>query len=49
LHTVIERVVEEISFDAAEQQGATVEVTAEFVQKRVTELMKSTDLRKYII
>lgn len=49
LHTVIERVMEEISFDAPERQGETVEVTEEYVRKRVGDLLVSTDMRKYIL
>ena len=49
LHTVIERVMEEISFDAPEKVGETVEVTEEYVKKRVGDLLVSTDMRKYIL
>ena len=49
LHTVIERVVEEISFDAPDSAGKQIVVDAEYVKKRVGELITSTDLRKYIL
>lgn len=49
LHTVIERVMEEISFDAAEKQGENVVVTDEYVKTRVSDLLLSTDMRKYIL
>jgi len=49
LHTVIERVMEEISFDAPERAGEQVQVTKEYVQKRVSDLLLSSDMRKYIL
>jgi ATP-dependent HslUV protease ATP-binding subunit HslU len=49
LHTVIERVMEEISFDAPEKAGEKVEITEEYVRKRVSDLMLTSDLRKYIL
>lgn len=49
LHTVIERIVEEISFDAPSKRGEKVEITEEYVKMRVADLLKSTDLRKYIL
>ena len=49
LHTVIERIVEEISFDAPSKRGEKIEVTEEYVKARVADLLKSSDLRKYIL
>jgi ATP-dependent HslUV protease ATP-binding subunit HslU len=49
LHTVIERIVEEISFDAPEKAGQTIEVDAEYVRSRVKDLLVTSDLRKYIL
>lgn len=49
LHTVIERIVEEISFDAPEKAGEKIVVDKAYVQQRVGELLLSTDLRKYIL
>ncbi|KAJ0410536.1 hypothetical protein ATCC90586_008343 [Pythium insidiosum] len=50
LHTVLEKVVEDISFDSCEMApGATVTVTKEFVAERVGNLMKKTDLSKFIL
>lgn len=49
LHTIIEKVVEEISFEASERQGEKIEVNADYVKKRVGELLKSADLKKYIL
>jgi ATP-dependent HslUV protease ATP-binding subunit HslU len=49
LHTVIERVIEDISFDASDKAGEKVEVTEEYVKKRVGDLLANTDLKKYIL
>lgn len=49
LHTVIEKVIEEVSFDAADKAGEKIVITEEYVKKRVGDLMTSADLRKYIL
>ena len=49
LYTVMERVFEELSFDAPDRAGQTVTVDAEFVDKNLGELAKSTDLSRYVL
>mgnify|MGYP003706390777 CR=1 FL=1 len=49
LHTVIERIVEEISFDAPDKSGETITITGDYVRERVSEMMLNSDLRKYIL
>lgn len=49
LHTVLERVVEEISYIASEKSGETFTVDVEYVRKTVGSLAKSTDLSKFIL
>jgi ATP-dependent HslUV protease ATP-binding subunit HslU len=49
LHTVIERVVEDASFDAPDNVGQKVEIDEAYVKARVSELLLSTDLKKYIL
>ena len=49
LHTVIERLLEEVSFEAPDMRGAQVEITPEFVEERLGELAKDQDLSKYIL
>ncbi|MCV3269999.1 ATP-dependent protease ATPase subunit HslU [Roseobacter sinensis] len=49
LYTVMERVFEELSFNAPDQAGETVTVNAEFVEKNLGELTKSTDLSRYVL
>ena len=49
LQTVMERVLDEISFDASDRAGQTVVVDAKYVKDRVGELAKNTDLSKFIL
>lgn len=50
LHTVVERVVEEYSFNLGPAtRGTTIVITKEIVQERVKDLMKSTDLMRFLL
>jgi ATP-dependent HslUV protease ATP-binding subunit HslU len=49
LHTVLERLLEEISFSATDRAGSTVVVDAALVRERVGELAKNADLSKFIL
>ena len=49
LHTVMERLLEEISFEAPDMRGAQVEITPEFVEERLGELAMDQDLSQYIL
>ncbi len=49
LHTVMERLLEDISFEAADRKGETVIIDAELVRTRVGELAKNADLSKFIL
>lgn len=49
LHTVLEKLLEDISFTASDRGGETVTITADYVRKHVGELAKSTDLSKFIL
>ena len=49
LHTVIERLLEEISFTATDRGGETIVIDAEMVRERVEELAKNADLSKFIL
>jgi ATP-dependent HslUV protease ATP-binding subunit HslU len=49
LHTVMEKLLEEISFTASEQNGTTISVDAKNVRTRVGDLAKDVDLRKFIL
>ena len=49
LHTVMEKLLEELSFTASDRDGEEVIVTAEYVSKHVADLVKSNDLSKFIL
>ncbi len=49
LQTVMERILDEISFAAPDKAGDTVEITAEFVRENIGELAKNVDLSKFIL
>ena len=49
LHTILERLLDEISFEAPEKQGTKVDITAEQVRERLAEILKSEDLSRYIL
>ncbi|EKE78420.1 ATP-dependent protease ATPase subunit HslU [Oceanibaculum indicum] len=49
LHTVMERLLEEVSFTATDKPGETITVDAAFVQKHVGDLAKNADLSKFIL
>jgi ATP-dependent HslUV protease ATP-binding subunit HslU len=49
LHTVIERLLDEISFTATDRGGETIVIDAEMVKERVEELAKNADLSKFIL
>jgi ATP-dependent HslUV protease ATP-binding subunit HslU len=49
LHTVLERVFEDISFEAPERKGETVEIDDAFVEKHLGELAKSADISRYVL
>jgi ATP-dependent HslUV protease ATP-binding subunit HslU len=49
LHTVMERLLETVSFDAAENGGTSVEIDAAYVDKHLGALAKDEDLSRYIL
>jgi ATP-dependent HslUV protease ATP-binding subunit HslU len=49
LHTVMEKLLEEVSFAASDMPGQTVNVSADFVRSQVSELAKNADLSKFIL
>jgi len=49
LHTVLEKLLDEISFSATDRDGETFAISADYVQKQVGELAKNADLSKYIL
>ena len=49
LHTVIERLLEDISFTATDREGETIDINEEMVRTRVEHLAKYADLSKFIL
>ena len=49
LHTIMERVLDEISFEAPEKKGQPFKVDAAYVQKMLAEIVKDQDLSRYIL
>ncbi|HZF17000.1 MAG TPA: ATP-dependent protease ATPase subunit HslU [Steroidobacteraceae bacterium] len=49
LHTVMERLLETVSFDAADRSGQTIHVDAAYVDHHLGELAKDEDLSRYIL
>ncbi len=49
LHTVMERLLETISFEASDKSGATLTIDAAYVDDHLAELSKDEDLSRYIL
>ena len=49
LQTVLEKVVEEISFTAADRSGETITIDAAYVTARIGELAKNADLSRFVL
>ena len=49
LHTVMERLLESASFEAADNSGGTIEVNAEYVNSNLGDLVQDVDLSRYIL
>ncbi|NMG37967.1 ATP-dependent protease ATPase subunit HslU [Chelativorans sp. ZYF759] len=49
LQTVMERVLDDISFNAPDKGGETLKIDAEFVDRNVGDLAKNTDLSRFIL
>jgi ATP-dependent HslUV protease ATP-binding subunit HslU len=49
LHTIMERVLDELSFDAPEKKGQQVTVDGDYVRQMLTDIVKDQDLSRYIL
>ena len=49
LHTVMERMLEEVSFSADEIAGQTIKITASYVKERLGDIIKDEDLSRFIL
>ena len=49
LHTVLEQVLEEVSFDADEHKDETITITSELVHEKLDDVVEDDDLSRYIL
>jgi ATP-dependent HslUV protease ATP-binding subunit HslU len=49
LHTIMERLLEDLSFEAPDMHTGHVQITAEYVRQRLTEVAEDEDLSRYIL
>jgi ATP-dependent HslUV protease ATP-binding subunit HslU len=49
LHTIMERVLDEISFEAPEKKGEHVKIDADYVRQTLADIVKDQDLSRYIL
>jgi ATP-dependent HslUV protease ATP-binding subunit HslU len=49
LHTIMEKLLDEISFDAPDRGGEEIEIDATYVREKLEEIIKDEDLSRYIL
>ena len=49
LQTVLEKLLEDVSFEAEERRGETVTVDAAYVERQLAAIARDTDLSKYVL
>ncbi|MDH4120306.1 MAG: ATP-dependent protease ATPase subunit HslU [Deltaproteobacteria bacterium] len=49
LHTILEKILEEVSFEAPSLSGQTIRVTPKYIQDRLGDVLKDKDLSRYIL
>ena len=49
LHTIMERVLDQISFDAPEKKGEHIKIDADYVRQMLADIVKDQDLSRYIL
>jgi ATP-dependent HslUV protease ATP-binding subunit HslU len=49
LYTVMERLLEDVSFNAAKHAGQTIVIDAAYADERLTDLTQSEDLARYVL
>ena len=49
LHTIMEMLLEDISFDAPELSGQKIEITRDYVDERLKDIVQDQDLSRYIL
>ena len=49
LHTIIEKILDEIRFTATDRSGEKISINNEYINKNLDNLVKDTDLSKFIL
>ena len=49
LHTIIEKILDDISFTATDRAGEKIVIDKEYINKNLDNLVKDTDLSKFIL
>ena len=49
LHTIMEKLLEDISFEAPEMEGKTASITKDYVNEKLSDIIKDHDLSRYIL
>ena len=49
LHTILEKILEDISFSASEKKASQVEIDQKYVKKQIGDIYKDTDLTRFIL
>ncbi|SHF41807.1 ATP-dependent HslUV protease ATP-binding subunit HslU [Desulfofundulus australicus DSM 11792] len=49
LHTIMEKLLEDLSFDAPDLQGQTITIDRDYVQQKLGDIVKNEDLSRYIL
>ncbi|MFQ5481501.1 MAG: HslU--HslV peptidase ATPase subunit, partial [Nitrospinaceae bacterium] len=49
LQTVLEKLLEDLSFDAPEKKGQAVSIDASYVQEKLADIIENEDLTRYIL
>ena len=49
LHTIMEMLLEELSFNASEMAGQNIEITTEYVDEKLKGIVQDQDLSRYIL
>jgi ATP-dependent HslUV protease ATP-binding subunit HslU len=49
LHTILERVIEDVSFDAPDRKGEVIRIDAAYVHGRLADVLRREDLTQFIL
>ena len=49
LYTIMEKLLDDLSFNASEMKGQKVEITADYVNEHLADVVRNQDLSRYIL